>query len=69
MEIRVDTITFHSGSLHLGCVIVGPKGSWVRFFHVEVPIATISPADMTAMVRHSSPEQRQAEADQSDPLF
>jgi hypothetical protein len=41
IEVTIDTITAHRGSLWLGLQVWGPKRSWVRFARVEVPLRTL----------------------------
>lgn len=41
ITIACDTIRLTSTSLQLGCVVRGPKGSWVRFAVLEVSLDAI----------------------------
>jgi len=37
LEVTVDSVSLENGILRLGCVVRGPKRSWVRFTVVSVP--------------------------------
>ena len=37
MKVVVDTAVLSRGTLTLGCKIIGPGGTWVRFTVVTVP--------------------------------
>jgi len=41
MEIRVQSVEVAHHHLLLGCVVVGPKKSWIRFCLVKIPLHTI----------------------------
>lgn len=41
ISIAADTIRLTSTSLQFGCVVRGPKGSWVRFAILDVPLDDI----------------------------
>lgn len=41
MEVRVTDITSSPSGLHLGCVVEGPEGAWIRFAQVSVPWSTL----------------------------
>jgi len=41
ITIACDTVRLTSSSLQFGCVVRGPKGSWVRFAVLDVPLDLI----------------------------
>jgi hypothetical protein len=67
MKIRVDTITSSPSALHLGCVVEGPKGAWVRFATVEIPFAAIPLETVNDVLLYGRPDKPVEDLDL--PLF
>jgi len=42
VTIVADSMDLSRGSLRFGCVVKGPKGSWIRFATLEIPVSTMS---------------------------
>lgn len=56
IEVTVDTVSLTSGSLHLGCVVKGPEGSWVRFAVATVPLSLFDYATIQSIVQEHDRE-------------
>ena len=67
MEVRVDTITTTPTHLLLGCVVVGPKRSWIRFCAVKVLLEAIPTEDLWAILQRDQVSREDLEME--DPLF
>jgi hypothetical protein len=38
VEVKVDSVILDGSVIKLGCVLVGPKRSWIRFTIASVPL-------------------------------
>lgn len=65
MEVRVDTVTTTPTHLLLGCVVVGPKRSWIRFCKVKVLLEAIPTEDLLAILNRDQRETQEDELDDS----
>jgi len=68
MKITVDQATVSSGSLHLGCVVTGPEGSWVRFIQAEVPLRLL-PLELATLLVQEWVMDSDVERENEEPLF
>jgi len=68
MKITVDSASVSSGSLHLGCLITGPEGSWVRFVQAEVPLRLL-PLELATLLVQEWVMDDQAAEESTAPLF
>lgn len=61
LQVRVESYDLSNHSLRLGCVVEGPKKSWVRFTVVSVPINELPREFILAIVEewHRQPEVTQ----------
>lgn len=67
MEVRVDQIETTPTHLLLGCVVVGPKKSWVRFCKVKILLEAIPTEDLWAILQRD--QKAKPERELSDELF
>jgi len=68
MKITVDSASVSSGSLHLGCVVTGPEGSWVRFVQEEVHLRLL-PLELATLLVQEWVMDSDVERENDEPLF
>jgi len=68
MKITVDSASVSSGSLHLGCVVTGPEGAWLRFIQCEVPLRLL-PLELATLLVQEWVMDDQASDEGTVPLF
>lgn len=68
MKITVDSASVSSGSLHLGCVVSGPEGAWIRFVQAEVPLRLL-PLELATLLVQEWVMDDQAAEESTAPLF
>jgi hypothetical protein len=66
MKLQVDSVVFHRDVLVLGIIVRGPRGSWVRFASLEVPLEAVPFALVKAVAERRAYEI--GEEDQDEPL-
>lgn len=68
MKITVDSAAVSSGSLHLGCVVTGPEGAWLKFVQAEVPLRLL-PLELATLLVQEWVMDSDVERETEEPLF
>ena len=68
MKITVDSAAVSSGSLHLGCVITGPEGRWMKFVQAEVPLRLL-PLELATLLVQEWVMDSDVERENEEALF